>query len=160
MNLLSQLPLLFPDALCFELGHTQFCSGTVVLLCENHSSSTCFPCSFGLKTINRRCTQSKARFLSSATDFRMKHSSYFCQNLQNYCFRFPGSEKFKQKLKLQNPDMTHPCIVFCGSGENSVKRCPNLSYGTNTVANSREQTFAVAAKSFEVYCNVRGQHIR
>lgn len=108
VNLPSQLSLLFPDALCSELGHMQFCSGTVVILYENHSSSTCFLCVFSLKTINRRCTKSKASFLSLATDFRMEHSCYFCQKLQNYCFEFPGSEEFKHKLKLQNPDMTHP----------------------------------------------------
>lgn len=142
VNLPSQLSLLFPDALCSELGHMQFCSGTVVILYENHSSSTCFLCVFSLKTINRRCTKSKASFLSLATDFRMEHSCYFCQKLQNYCFEFPGSEEFKHKLKLQNPDMTHQsCIVFCGSEETGVKWCHNLSYCTNTVVNSREQTY-------------------
>jgi len=43
----------------------------------------------------------------------MEHSYYSCLNLQNYCFRFPGSEELKQKLKLQSPDMTCPSrIVF------------------------------------------------
>lgn len=118
------------------------CNFAVVLLCENHSSSICFLCIFSLKTINRRYTKRKERFLSLATNFRMERSYYFCQNMQNYCFKFPGSEEFKQKLKLQSPNMTHAsCIVFCGSGETGVKWSPNLSYCTNTIANSREQTY-------------------
>lgn len=101
VNLLPQLSLFFPDALCSELGHMQFCSGTIVLLCENHSSSTCFLCIFSLKTINRRCTKSKARFLSLTTDFRMEHSYYFCQNLQNYCFKFLVLKNLSKNLSFK-----------------------------------------------------------
>lgn len=54
--LLSQLSVFFPDALCSELGHMQFCSDTIVLLCENRSPSTCFLCIFSPMT-TKRCTK-------------------------------------------------------------------------------------------------------